>query len=183
MCGPPAALLSGSHSFLSKRTLNIRGLRESLTQMIFILFCFIYLFLRATLAAYGSSQARGRIGDAAAGYTTATATWDLSRICDLHHSSRQHWILNPLSGARNQTRVLMDPSRVHYRWATMGAPSRWSLKGFIVSPIRPFLVMKPPCGSAGLVYKSHASPWSHLSSSPFSVRFTGEVLLSPFHTG
>ena len=29
-------------------------------------------------------------------YTTATATWDLSCICKLHHSSRQHLILNSL---------------------------------------------------------------------------------------
>ena len=34
-------------------------------------------------------------------YTPATATPDLSRICDLHHSSRQHWILNPLSEAKD----------------------------------------------------------------------------------
>ena len=32
-------------------------------------------------------------------YVTATATSDLSRICNLHHSSRQRWILNPLSEA------------------------------------------------------------------------------------
>ena len=30
-------------------------------------------------------------------YTTATATPDPSHICDLHHSSQQHQILNPLS--------------------------------------------------------------------------------------
>ena len=30
-------------------------------------------------------------------YTTATAMPDLSRVCDLHHSSQQHWILNLLS--------------------------------------------------------------------------------------
>ena len=29
-------------------------------------------------------------------YTTATAILDLSRVCDLHHSSWQHQILNPL---------------------------------------------------------------------------------------
>ena len=38
-------------------------------------------------------------------HTMATATQDLNRICGLHHSSRQHQILNPLSGARNQTCV------------------------------------------------------------------------------
>ena len=34
-------------------------------------------------------------------YTTATAMPDSSRICDLHHSSWQHQILNPLSEARD----------------------------------------------------------------------------------
>ena len=37
-----------------------------------------------------------------------------SCICDLHHSSWQCQIPNPLSEARNQTRVLMDTSWVHY---------------------------------------------------------------------
>ena len=35
-------------------------------------------------------------------YTTATAMWDPSRICDLHRSSWQCQILNPPSEARNQ---------------------------------------------------------------------------------
>ena len=34
-------------------------------------------------------------------YTTATATPDPSRVCDLHHSSPKHRILNPLSEARD----------------------------------------------------------------------------------
>jgi len=34
-------------------------------------------------------------------YTTATTMWDLSHICDLHHSSWQYWLLNPLSEARD----------------------------------------------------------------------------------
>ena len=43
----------------------------------------------------------------------ATATLDLSHVCDLHHSSGQRWILiNPLSKARDQTCVFMDSSRV-----------------------------------------------------------------------
>ena len=40
-------------------------------------------------------------------YATATAP-DPSRVCDLHHGSQQCWILNPLSEARNRSRVLMD---------------------------------------------------------------------------
>ena len=46
-------------------------------------------------------------------YTTATAMPGLSYIYDLHHSSRQDWIPNPLSKARDPTRILMDTSWVH----------------------------------------------------------------------
>ena len=42
----------------------------------------------------------------------ATATPDLSHVCDLPHSSRQCRILNPLSEARDGTRRLMVPSRI-----------------------------------------------------------------------
>ena len=47
-------------------------------------------------------------------YTTATATPDQSRICDLRHSSRQHQILNPLNEVGAQTCILMDTSWVRY---------------------------------------------------------------------
>ena len=46
---------------------------------------------------YGCSQARGLVRAIAAG---------------LHHSSRQHRILNPLSDARDQTLNLMAPSQI-----------------------------------------------------------------------
>ena len=46
-------------------------------------------------------------------YTTATAMWDLSSVCDLHHSSWQHRIINPLSEARDRTCNLMVPSPIH----------------------------------------------------------------------
>ena len=53
-------------------------------------------------------------------YSTATATQDLSR--DLHHSSQQHWILNPMREARDQTRNLLDTSPAHFHCATTGTP-------------------------------------------------------------
>ena len=53
-------------------------------------------------------------------YDTATITWDPSRVCDLHHSSQQCWILNPLSEARVRTCVLIDASQIRFRWATTG---------------------------------------------------------------
>ena len=55
-------------------------------------------------------------------YTTATATRDLSYICDLYHSSWQCQVLNPLSEARDGTRVLMDTSRARYCQAMAGTP-------------------------------------------------------------
>ena len=55
-------------------------------------------------------------------YAADTATQDLSCVCDLHHSSRQHQILNPLSEARNQTHIPVDTSQAHYPWATTGTP-------------------------------------------------------------
>ena len=55
-------------------------------------------------------------------YTTATAAQDLSCICNLHRSSRQLGILDPLSEARDRTRVLMDPHWVHYHGAMTGTP-------------------------------------------------------------
>ena len=56
------------------------------------------------------------------GYTTATATWDPSSICNLHFSSQQHWVFNPLIQDRDWTCILMDASPVHLRWATKGTP-------------------------------------------------------------
>ena len=73
--------------------------------------------------AYGISQARGRIGAVGAGYTTDTAMWVASHICCLHHSSRQHQILNPLSEARDRTRNLMVPSQIRFRCTKTGTPS------------------------------------------------------------
>ena len=47
-------------------------------------------------------------------YATATAVPDPSSICDLYHSSRQCWVLNPLSETRDRTCVLMDTRCIHY---------------------------------------------------------------------
>ena len=66
-----------------------------------ILLFFIFLSFRAAPMAYGGSQARGRTRAVATVYTTATATLDRTHICNLHHSSRQCQILNPLSKARD----------------------------------------------------------------------------------
>jgi len=46
-------------------------------------------------------------------YTTATAMPDPSHVCNLHHSSQQRQIFDPLSEARVRTPNLMVPSRIH----------------------------------------------------------------------
>ena len=43
------------------------------------------------------------------GYPPATAMQDLSHVCNLHHSSQQHQIPNPLREARDRTHILMAP--------------------------------------------------------------------------
>ena len=45
-------------------------------------------------------------------HTTATATPHPSYVCDLHRSSQQCWILNPLSEAWDWTSNLIDTSQV-----------------------------------------------------------------------
>ena len=46
-------------------------------------------------------------------YSTATATWNLSHVFNLHHSSRQCRILKPLSEARDRTFIFLDSNWVH----------------------------------------------------------------------
>ena len=69
----------------------------------------------ASPMAYGSYQAKGWIRAIA-----ASLTRDPSCLCDLHLSSWQCWIPDPLSGARDRTRVLMDVSRIHFCCITTG---------------------------------------------------------------
>ena len=96
-----------------------------MTEMSFV------FFFRAAPTAYGSSQGRSRIGAAAA---------------DLHHSHSNAGsktclrlmtqptampdIFNPLSRARDQTRVLMDTIQICFCCATTGSPEL-SFKGYV----------------------------------------------------
>ena len=60
-------------------------------------------------------------------YITTTAKQDPSQVCDLHHSSWQHRILNPPSKARDQTCVLVDTSQIH------AAEPQWELHTLVIS--------------------------------------------------
>ena len=84
------------------------------------MFCF--LLFRPTLSGYGGSQASGHTRATAASLHHSNSNSDLSCICDLQHSSRQCWIFNPLSEARDSTHNLMVPSRIRFHCTTMGTP-------------------------------------------------------------
>ena len=47
-------------------------------------------------------------------YTTATAIQDLCQVCNLHHSSQQRQILNPLREARDRTKTSWFPSWIRF---------------------------------------------------------------------
>ena len=92
--------------------------RMSLSFFFFLFFCFLGPYPWHTevlsLGVYSELQLPA--------YTTATATPDLSCVCDLHHSSRQCWILNPLSEARVRTCNL-----ICFCCTTKGTPQNVSL--------------------------------------------------------
>jgi len=80
----------------------------------FLFFC----PFRSAPVAYESSHARSWIRAAAAGLCYShISMWDPSWVCDLHQSSQQCQILNPLIKAKDWTHILMDTSRVCYHWA------------------------------------------------------------------
>ena len=83
------------------------------------LFTYFFLLFRASPAAYGGSQARGRIGAIAASNSHSHS----NARSDLYHSSRQPGILSPLGEARNQTRNLMVPGWICFSCAIMETPT------------------------------------------------------------
>ena len=84
--------------------------------------------------AHRDSQARGQIGATAASHSHRHSNggsdphlWPTLQlwICDL----QQHWILNPLSKARDWAHNFMVPSRIRSCCAMTGTPSLGILKG------------------------------------------------------
>ena len=113
---------------LSLNTNVIFSMRLPLT-LYFILLFYYYYYIFCFLGLYMQHMEVPRPGVKLElqlpAYARAKATWDLSHVCDLHHSSQQHRILNPLSKARDPScqikrrafqkkeQILMDTSRVH----------------------------------------------------------------------
>ena len=91
-----------------------------ITLVCFVLFCFVFWGLHPQ---HMKVPRPGLILEPQPpAYTTATATPDLSWVYDLHHSSRQRWILNPLSEATDWTFVHVVSSQIHFCWAMTRTP-------------------------------------------------------------
>ena len=79
-------------------------LSRKLTPIRIIIYIYIYIFFFGFLGPHPWYMEVPRVGVEMElqllAYTTVTATWDPSHVCDLHHSSWQRQILNPLSEAR-----------------------------------------------------------------------------------
>ena len=136
----------GSHQiffvFQGKRHLEVRGhhaccfCRNWLLCFlyVFILYLFIYsfIYLFYFLESHLRHMEVPRLGVKSElqllAYATATATRNLSHVCDLPHSLQQNRIPHPLSEARDQTHILMDTSRIHFCCTTTGTPSMLPLK-------------------------------------------------------
>ena len=85
---------------------------------LFIFYFYLFIFWGGHTWGIWSSQARGWIW----AYTRAIATQDPSHICDLHHSSQQYQIPNPLSKARDRTWILMNTNQICFLCTTTGTP-------------------------------------------------------------
>ena len=77
----------------------------------------------STVTAYGSSQARGRMGATAASiYHSHGNARSKPRLWPTPQLKATLDLYKPLGKARERTRILMDPSWISYPWATMGTP-------------------------------------------------------------
>ena len=87
----------------------VLGLKTSLIWNLF----FLSFFLELQLQHMDVPRLRVKLELQLLAYTTSIATRDPSHMCNLHRSSWQCQILNPLSEARDGTHTLMDTTWVH----------------------------------------------------------------------
>ena len=106
----------------SSRSFIVLGFIYKSMVHFFLIFCLFVCFLGPHLRHMEVSRLRVESELQLPAYTTAIATWDPSRVCNLYHSSQQRRILNPLSKARDWTHNLMVTRRIHFCCSTMGTP-------------------------------------------------------------
>ena len=100
-----------SYRFYSMSSTNFTVVHLGLWSIFkdFLLLLLLLLLFTATLAAYGSSQAKSQVRDAAAGlHHSHSNTGFKSLSTNLHCSLQQHWILNPPEQSQRSDSHLMD---------------------------------------------------------------------------
>ena len=106
--------------------ISIHNLCCQLTWFCFcsFLFLFVFVFLGPHLRHLEVPRLRVKLELQLPAYTHSHSNTgsEPSRVCDLHHSSGQHQILNPLSQARDWTCILMKASQICFHWTSMGIP-------------------------------------------------------------
>ena len=149
-------------------------------------FCFFFLLFRVTPTVYGGSQARDQIRATAAGKRHSHSKAGSELSVDLHHSSWQCQIPDPLSEARDQTRILVDSSRICFCCATRGTPGLSFFK--VYRHRNDFLNLTPMLPNRFIQHLSKESKWiesflsspSSLASYPYYSSVAGPSLPNPF---
>ena len=95
----PSPLVTTS-LFSSSRSLFLFCRQVHLYHILFYYYYFFFVFLGPHLRHMEAHRLGVKSGLQPLAYTTATSAQDLSRACDLHQSSQQCQVLNPLSEAR-----------------------------------------------------------------------------------
>ena len=98
-----------------RKTSSEEGKKRIYCWKIFFFFFLTFFLFRVIPGTLGSFQSE--LPPLA--YATATATPGPSHVCDLHHSSQQCWILNPLT---EMSSWILVGFLTH--WATTGTPGR-----------------------------------------------------------
>ena len=124
-----------------------------------IVFLFLFCFLGPHLWHVEVPRLRVQVELPLLATATATATPDPDQICDLHHSSRQGQILNPLGEGRDRTPT---PS-----WILVGsvtAEPRWELPRWVLLRESENGILCRKAGNSGILL---------LANVPF-LRFPGQ---------
>ena len=95
-----------------------------------VLFLFFFCFLGSNLRHMEVPGLEGLIRAVAVGLSHSHSNPGFEPLMHLHHSSRQCWILNPLSKARDRTRNLMVPSWIRQPLSHDGNSSYFNCKYF-----------------------------------------------------
>jgi len=115
--------------------------------------------------------------------------WDPSHIHNLHHSSGQHWIPDPLSDARDGTWILTDTIRICFCFTTTETPFCFKKKFFFHIYLSVFVFLcffnfrnffLPHTTShtkASIVWRAS----SGLNKEVQTRRYQGLWILEPFH--